>query len=167
MSTLLHGSSIKWYESGHLKSFQNYTNGELNGIETTWHDNLHQPIIPSAVPITHIERQTTWVMGDKYGPETQWYHTGNRLSETTWVENKKHGTETYWFDNGNISGEIPWFEGVKDGIEKSYFRYNDNYRHLTYENGVLVESILFVDGQMIPDEIERPASSGVKRKLFN
>ncbi len=71
--------------NGFLQSTKNYTNGQQNGQQTTWHKNGTKASAGN------------YKNGLPDGSHTTWYDDGRIKSEINYKNGKQHGPETRWY----------------------------------------------------------------------
>ncbi|MCC6953819.1 MAG: hypothetical protein IT290_06850, partial [Deltaproteobacteria bacterium] len=112
-ATIKHGPYRSWYERGGAKKIEgNFTNGEKDGLFTTWYDRAGKM------------RREVFMKGYRHGKAEMWYKNGQpRLSEE-FENGKKHGTRRGWYKDGNPSYHIEVSHGRNVGAFQQWYRQN-------------------------------------------
>lgn len=143
-------TQTEYFESGKLKSTQEFVNGKLNGKVTNYSEKGFK------------EQEFDYVNGQKNGLGTAWYESGKIAFQfkykddlyydgTEYFENgqprvlmkfsapgKREGKTTYFKEDGHV-----WMEGYfKNGKE-------DGVWHKFNELGAITETIKYKDGEVI------------------
>jgi hypothetical protein len=99
--------------------------GVVHGLSSVWYPNGHEGTL------------TEYRDGTRNGRWLYWLH-GQKLIEGTFKDGRRDGTWTYWFDNS----------GGFDLDSRLDREHNDkNYVVEQYNNGMLVKTIHYRDGQ--------------------
>jgi antitoxin component YwqK of YwqJK toxin-antitoxin module len=71
----------QWYKD-------NFINGQLHGIQESWHDNGQQ------------QNKGNFVNGQRHGLHEGWYDDGQREYKENYVNGQRHGIQEGWYPSG-------------------------------------------------------------------
>ena len=137
-STPFTGLMIERYEEGTLKARSSISNGVLQGISEGWHTN----------GVMDVREHFT--NGVSHGLREKWFESGKKISEGTIVAGKFEGPFRRWHENGQLAEEIEMKHGEPDGVAKSYFPSGFLKTQARLQNGKVVETKSWKDGERKP-----------------
>ncbi len=117
-------SKIVCYFPNGKKSIEvNYTNGELNGVRTTYCSNGN---------VVEVE---SFLYNQSHGPTKSYYPNGKIKTEENYYYGSNQGVFKDYYESGKLRKESYYVNGVEHGVTKYY-----------NEAGVLIKSITYYDG---------------------
>ena len=101
-------TKVRYWPNGQKRIEAHYKNGELDGLETEWHENGKK------------KSEHHYKNGVKDGLWTDWSN-GQKRMEAHYKDGKKEGLETYWYKGRQKKGDVHY----KNGKKKSEHHYKN------------------------------------------
>jgi len=109
-----------------LTSIENYDEGYLHGIQTSFNSLGKAVLIETYENHNNLATKTTWF---------EYYQgTTNLRAEKNYTGNKMNGVVTYYYENGDIKEQLNYKNGLLHGIATKYDE-NGNKTEVKYEFG--------------------------------
>ena len=81
-----------------------------------------------------LNKEITYIDGEKEGLESSWYINGQLFFEGNYIDGKKDGEHKFLEENGDLSWKTNYKEGKKDGLDKDYLE-GELFTSTEYKNG--------------------------------
>jgi len=146
---LRQGESLTYSQDGLIIQRENHLNNELNGWQTTYHDNgkiaesfkWHQGTLEDGEYLEYDENQrvigrTGYKDGVWDGPALAYHPSGQLRSRTVFVRGKAQGFSPIYFENGAFQLSRNLLNGKPDGWVVEYFRNGKTKRKEFYQRGI-------------------------------
>ncbi|NUT84541.1 MULTISPECIES: toxin-antitoxin system YwqK family antitoxin [Pseudomonas] len=145
---LRQGESLTYSQDGVIIQRQNHLNNELDGWQTTYHDNgniaesfkWHQGTLEDGEYLEYDENQrvigrTSYKAGVWDGPALAYYPNGKLRSRTFFVRGKAQGFSPIYFENGALQLSRNLLNGKPDGWVVEYFPNGKTKRKESHQRG--------------------------------
>ena len=88
------------YDSGRVKSLQQYKEGKADGLKIWWYESGQK------------ELEWRWKEGEAYGLWQSWHENGIRSHKLPFKNGKRDGQEAQWDEDGRLASETWHKKGV-------------------------------------------------------
>ena len=110
-------------DSGQVQGLAQFKDGELDGLNTWWHENGQK------------KREATFKDGKMDGLQTSWYKNGQKRAEGTIEDGELDGLGTMWHENGQKAGEVTYKDGKQDGRATAWHENGQKQAEATFKDG--------------------------------
>lgn len=141
---LMHGPSMKYYESGVLEQEANYRYGKLEGQTKTYYEN------------GGVAEVSNWKNDQYHGIYKYYYENGTAQQELMYSNNMLNGLCKTYYENGTLKKEIIYKNDLLWELTASY----DN-------TGVKLDSLTIVNGKGELREYHSNGQIAVKTNILN
>ncbi|WP_177760732.1 tetratricopeptide repeat protein [Flavobacterium sp. I3-2] len=149
---LLEGEWIYYYPNKVLRSKNNYTNGEENGLRTAYLDNGS---------LDYIAQVSNGKMNGLYKD-----YINDKISYTAYYKDDLfHGPLTSYYLNGNIKGETFYVDGLQEGQSNTYAQDGRLTQTTNFINDIITDIIYYYDGKS--DKIDYVNQNGIVEVIEN
>ena len=104
------GESKFYYDSGELKSTVNYVDGLLQGEWKSYFES------------GELESTVNYVDGLKQGEWKSYFESGELRSTVNYVDDVRQGESKFYYDSGELASTGNYVDGLLQGEYKAYFR---------------------------------------------
>jgi antitoxin component YwqK of YwqJK toxin-antitoxin module len=119
-------SKYEYFESGQIKSINNYENDLLNGEFKEYYES------------GKIKYHYYYKDNKHHGEGKTYYENGNLQAKGNLIEGKNDGLWQYFYENGTLKSMGNLIEGKQDGLWKYHYDNASLAAEIVYKNGEIV-----------------------------
>lgn len=138
----------KYYDTnGKLKMYHLYKNGELNGVQRSYHpngtisyevekiDGKDAGVSKKFFENGALYEQSYYEKGKLEGPVETWHNNNQKASITNYRSDRKHGEKKNWYKNGQLRLSGQYFNDQENGLWQFFDSTGKQTEERYYENG--------------------------------